>query len=88
MPTLVPAPVKVGLIGGGGIANAHIKGYQRFSDLITITAVADAVEETARRRGDFTSTASATAVIVIKIEKPLVAPAWALAMPPSSRRGG
>jgi predicted dehydrogenase len=44
--------IKVGLIGGGGIANAHIRGYQEFADRIGITAVADAVEETAKRRGE------------------------------------
>ena len=44
--------VKVGLIGGGGIANAHIRGYQAHADKISITAVADAVQETAQRRGE------------------------------------
>ncbi|GAB3612017.1 Gfo/Idh/MocA family protein [Humibacter ginsengisoli] len=44
--------IKVGLIGGGGIASAHIHGYQMHSDKIAVAAVTDAVEETARRRGD------------------------------------
>lgn len=43
--------IKVGLIGGGGIANAHIEGYAEYADQIGITAVADAVAETAERRG-------------------------------------
>lgn len=42
--------IKVGLIGGGGIASAHIRGYATHADRIAITAVADAVPETARRR--------------------------------------
>ncbi|MDX6258625.1 MAG: hypothetical protein QOH84_313 [Kribbellaceae bacterium] len=44
--------LKVGLIGGGGIASAHIKGYREHSAKIAITAVADAVEETAEARGE------------------------------------
>lgn len=44
--------IKVGLIGGGGIAGAHIRGYQQHSDQIGVTAVADAVEETAKKRGE------------------------------------
>ncbi|WP_020388503.1 Gfo/Idh/MocA family protein [Kribbella catacumbae] len=45
------AQLKVGLIGGGGIASAHIKGYREHAEKIGITAVADAVEETAAARG-------------------------------------
>ncbi|TDD28269.1 Gfo/Idh/MocA family oxidoreductase [Kribbella turkmenica] len=44
--------IKVGLIGGGGIAGAHIRGYAEHADRIGITAVADAVEATAVARGD------------------------------------
>ena len=44
--------LKVGLIGGGGIAGAHIKGYLEHADKIGITAVADAVEQTAKDRGN------------------------------------
>ncbi len=43
--------IKVGLIGGGGIASAHIRGYQEHAERIGITAVADAVEQTAADRG-------------------------------------
>jgi predicted dehydrogenase len=43
--------VRVGLIGGGGIADAHIRGYRAHDDRICVTAVADAVPETAARRG-------------------------------------
>ncbi|MFC5268753.1 Gfo/Idh/MocA family protein [Kribbella qitaiheensis] len=43
--------IKVGLIGGGGIAAAHIRGYREHADRIGITAVADAVEQTAVDRG-------------------------------------
>lgn len=43
--------IRIGLIGGGGIADAHIRGYRAHSDSITVVAVADAFEETAQRRG-------------------------------------
>jgi len=43
--------IRVGLIGGGGIASAHISGYREHAAKIGITAVADAVEQTAADRG-------------------------------------
>ena len=43
--------LNVGLIGGGGIAGAHIRGYAAHADKIKIAAVADAVETTAEKRG-------------------------------------
>ena len=42
--------IKVGLIGGGGIVDAHIRGYRAYADAIEVTAVADVVTETVRRR--------------------------------------
>ena len=42
--------VKVGLIGGGGITRAHVKGYRAHADKIVVTAVADVVEEAANAR--------------------------------------
>jgi predicted dehydrogenase len=42
--------IKVGLIGGGGIADAHIRGYRRYDDRMVVTAVADTVPETLARR--------------------------------------
>jgi predicted dehydrogenase len=42
--------VKVGLVGAGGIVDAHIGGYRAYADAIEVTAVADVVAETARRR--------------------------------------
>jgi len=42
--------IKVGLIGGGGIADEHILGYRRFGGRIGVTAVADSVPETLARR--------------------------------------
>ncbi|GAB3801122.1 Gfo/Idh/MocA family oxidoreductase [Humibacter antri] len=43
--------IRIGLIGGGGIADAHIRGYRAHRDAITVVSVADAFEETAKRRG-------------------------------------
>jgi predicted dehydrogenase len=42
--------IKVGLLGGGGIVDGHIRGYRAYADVIEVIAVADVVEETARRR--------------------------------------
>ena len=42
--------LKVGLIGGGGIASAHIQGYREHAERIGITAVADVAEQTAADR--------------------------------------
>jgi predicted dehydrogenase len=42
--------IKVGLVGGGGIVDAHIRGYRTYADAIEVTAIADVVDETARRR--------------------------------------
>ena len=44
--------IRVGLIGGGGIASAHIRGYQQHAERIGITAIADAVEQTAVARSN------------------------------------
>ena len=43
--------IRVGLIGGGGIASAHISGYREHAEKIGITAVAAAVQQTAVDRG-------------------------------------
>lgn len=43
--------IRVGLIGGGGIATAHIDGYAQHADVIRVAAVADAVATTAESRG-------------------------------------
>ncbi len=44
--------IKVGLIGAGGIASAHIRATRAHADKIGITAVADAVEETRQGAGE------------------------------------
>jgi predicted dehydrogenase len=44
--------VKVGLIGGGGIAGAHIRGYRAHADRIFPTAVADVAPEVLAQRSD------------------------------------
>jgi predicted dehydrogenase len=44
------SPIKVGLVGGGGIADAHIRGYRAYAEAIEVVAVADVVSETAQRR--------------------------------------
>jgi predicted dehydrogenase len=42
--------VRIGLIGGGGIADAHIRGYRAFAETVLPAGVADAVPEVAQRR--------------------------------------
>ena len=44
--------IKVGLLGGGGIVDAHIRGYRAYADAIEVIAVADVVEETAERAAE------------------------------------
>jgi predicted dehydrogenase len=44
--------IKVGLIGAGGIAGAHVKGYLANDDLTTLVAVADPDAANAQRRAD------------------------------------
>ncbi len=47
-----PSPVRIGLIGAGGIAGAHARGYRALAaeGLCRVTAVADALPEAAARR--------------------------------------
>lgn len=44
--------VKVGLIGAGGIAGAHLRGYQRIPGEARVAAVADVAAEHAQRRAE------------------------------------
>jgi predicted dehydrogenase len=48
-------PIKIGLIGAGGIANRHVQGYADHKDSITFAAVADPIRENAERRSEGTS---------------------------------
>lgn len=50
MSQTVPSPVRIGIIGGGGIASAHLGGYAQIPDRARITAIADASPETLARR--------------------------------------
>ncbi len=43
--------IKIGLIGAGGIAGAHVAGYRRNPDKVVFAAVADAVIANAEKRG-------------------------------------
>ncbi|MGN6425530.1 MAG: Gfo/Idh/MocA family protein [Leifsonia sp.] len=49
--------VRIGLIGAGGIAGAHVEGYLRNPETITFAAVADPVREAAERRAADTGAA-------------------------------
>ena len=44
--------LRVGLIGAGGIAGAHVNGYLANPETTRVVAVADPVEENARRRAE------------------------------------
>ncbi|WP_309127242.1 Gfo/Idh/MocA family oxidoreductase [Microbacterium sp.] len=46
-------PVRIGLIGAGGIAGAHVAGYRLNPESVVFAAIADPVRENAeKRRGD------------------------------------
>ncbi|MBW8872683.1 MAG: Gfo/Idh/MocA family oxidoreductase [Leifsonia sp.] len=49
--------VRIGLIGAGGIAGAHVAGYLRNPETVTFAAVADPVRESAERRAGDTGAA-------------------------------
>jgi predicted dehydrogenase len=49
--------VRIGLIGAGGIAGAHVAGFLRNPDTVTFAAVADPVAENAERRAAGTEAA-------------------------------
>jgi predicted dehydrogenase len=50
-------PVRIGLIGAGGIAGAHVAGYALNPGLVTLAAVADPVRESAEARAGSTGAA-------------------------------
>lgn len=53
MTTSTTHPIRIGLIGAGGIAGAHVAGYRRNPETVVFAAVADPVVENAeKRRGD------------------------------------
>ena len=41
-------PLKVGLVGAGGIANSHLTAYLEHTDRVRVTAVCDIIEDAAR----------------------------------------
>lgn len=47
---MTTSTVRIGLIGAGGIAGAHVEGYLHNPDTITFAAVADPVRESAEAR--------------------------------------
>jgi predicted dehydrogenase len=47
-------PVRVGLIGCGGIATAHLRGYQALPELGRVVAACDTVADSARKRAEET----------------------------------
>ncbi|MFF1572196.1 Gfo/Idh/MocA family protein [Leifsonia sp. NPDC058292] len=49
--------VRIGLIGAGGIAGAHVAGYLRNPETVTFAAVADPVRENAEKRAGDTGAA-------------------------------
>lgn len=51
------SPVRIGLIGAGGIAGAHVAGYRHNPDTVTFAAVADPVVENALKRASGTDAA-------------------------------
>lgn len=40
-------PLKVGLVGAGGIANSHLPAYLEYADRVRVTAVCDIIEDAA-----------------------------------------
>jgi predicted dehydrogenase len=53
MTGVVAGKVRIGLIGAGGIAGAHVAGYRLNPDTVEFAAIADPVRESAeKRRGD------------------------------------
>lgn len=40
-------PLKVGLVGAGGIANSHLPAYLEYTDRVQVTAVCDIIEDAA-----------------------------------------
>ena len=52
MSRTVNGPIRVGLIGAGGIATAHLRGYAAHADRIGVTAVADVDTAAAAARAD------------------------------------
>lgn len=47
-------PIRIGLIGAGGIAGAHVAGFKRNPDTVVFAAVADPVAENATKRAQGT----------------------------------
>ncbi|GAA4997902.1 Gfo/Idh/MocA family protein [Actinopolymorpha pittospori] len=50
-------PIRIGLIGGGNIARAHLRGYAALGDQVRIAAIADADPQTLAQRTEQTGAA-------------------------------
>lgn len=48
--TPVPSPVRIGILGGGGVATAHLNAYATVADRAKVTAIADVDAEALARR--------------------------------------
>jgi predicted dehydrogenase len=65
----VTHPVRVGLIGAGNIAGAHIAGYLRNPEHVAVVAIADPITENAARRAEAAGGAAVYADYLTMLEQ-------------------
>ena len=68
-PSSHPRPVRVGLIGAGNIAGAHVAGYLRNAERAVVAAVADPVRENATTRAEAAGGAAVYADYLTMLEQ-------------------